>query len=191
MSIRKNIKRLVLATALLVPGLVHAAVALPGFDIQDLSGDTGATVTSTSFAIDATAFAIIFDDSNLDIDIADEIATFTSDSGSYDSLADSGFGYGSFGGTFSIGSLLSGNFSNLEVFGYGNDIDYEFESDLTFTSGSLMGSFTGGRIEGAISGDIVIAKLGEIAVVPVPAAAWLFASGLIGLIGVARRKDNV
>jgi hypothetical protein len=25
-------------------------------------------------------------------------------------------------------------------------------------------------------------------VVPVPAAAWLFGSGLLGLIGVARRK---
>ncbi|MBT8120578.1 MAG: VPLPA-CTERM sorting domain-containing protein, partial [Gammaproteobacteria bacterium] len=29
---------------------------------------------------------------------------------------------------------------------------------------------------------------GNPAVVPVPAAAWLFGSGLIGLIGVARRK---
>ena len=29
---------------------------------------------------------------------------------------------------------------------------------------------------------------GDVSAVPVPAAAWLFASGLIGLIGVARRK---
>jgi hypothetical protein len=28
----------------------------------------------------------------------------------------------------------------------------------------------------------------EVAAVSVPAAAWLFGSGLIGLIGVARRK---
>ena len=29
----------------------------------------------------------------------------------------------------------------------------------------------------------------DTAVVPVPAAAWLFGSGLIGLIGIARRKQ--
>ena len=35
MSIRKNIKRLVLATALLVPGLVHAALPIEGSDTGD------------------------------------------------------------------------------------------------------------------------------------------------------------
>ena len=30
--------------------------------------------------------------------------------------------------------------------------------------------------------------VGEVSAVPVPAAAWLFGSGLIGLVGVARRK---
>jgi hypothetical protein len=31
-------------------------------------------------------------------------------------------------------------------------------------------------------------KLSSASIVPFPAAAWLFGSGLIGLIGVARRK---
>lgn len=31
-------------------------------------------------------------------------------------------------------------------------------------------------------------RTGDVAAVPVPAAAWLFGSGLLGLIGVARRK---
>ena len=31
-------------------------------------------------------------------------------------------------------------------------------------------------------------KSGDVSAVPVPAAVWLFASGLIGLVGVARRK---
>ena len=31
-------------------------------------------------------------------------------------------------------------------------------------------------------------RSGDVAVVPVPAAAWLFGSGLLGLVGVARRK---
>ena len=29
----------------------------------------------------------------------------------------------------------------------------------------------------------------EVSAVPVPAAAWLFGSGLIGLVGLARRKQ--
>ncbi|MCP4042838.1 MAG: VPLPA-CTERM sorting domain-containing protein, partial [Gammaproteobacteria bacterium] len=29
---------------------------------------------------------------------------------------------------------------------------------------------------------------GDVSAVPVPAAVWLFGSGLIGLLGVARRK---
>lgn len=33
------------------------------------------------------------------------------------------------------------------------------------------------------------AKFASIAVVPVPAAAWLFGTGLLGLVAVARRKD--
>jgi hypothetical protein len=35
-----------------------------------------------------------------------------------------------------------------------------------------------------------ITYTGEWAVVPVPAAVWLFGSGLIGLIGIARRKKT-
>ncbi|PCJ83805.1 MAG: hypothetical protein COA54_14955 [Thiotrichaceae bacterium] len=30
---------------------------------------------------------------------------------------------------------------------------------------------------------------GDVSAVPVPAAAWLFGSGLLGLVGVARRKS--
>jgi len=31
-------------------------------------------------------------------------------------------------------------------------------------------------------------RSGDVSAVPVPAAMWLFGSGLLGLIGVARRK---
>lgn len=38
-------------------------------------------------------------------------------------------------------------------------------------------------------GNVTSAKFAGSSVVPVPAAAWLFASGLLGLAGVARRKS--
>jgi len=50
----------------------------------------------------------------------------------------------------------------------------------------MAGSLTSGSIDGIVSGADVVAKLG--AVVPVPAAVWLFGSGLLGLVAVARRK---
>lgn len=185
MSIIRCVSRLVSVAVMMLPGFLNAAVVLPALDIQDMGDDLGATVTTTSFDIDATAFTIITNGAPIDID--DEAFTLTSTSGSYDPTADSGWGYGLFSGTFTVGAgLLSGSFSDLEVFGYGNDTAFDFEADLIFDSGSLKGGFDGGRIEGLIAEDIVEAKLG--AVVPVPAAVWLFGSGLIGLAGIARRK---
>ena len=55
----------------------------------------------------------------------------------------------------------------------------EFSITRTDLSGNLLGSF----ISPTNSGVSAIAT-----VVPIPAAVWLFGSGLIGLIGVARRK---
>jgi len=53
-----------------------------------------------------------------------------------------------------------------------------------FTSGNSQGIYTsleGVRYQGS-------ASLASISAVPVPAAVWLFGSGLIGLAGIARRK---
>jgi hypothetical protein len=110
----------------------------------------------------------------------------TSTSGSFDLGSESG----TFAGDFSVGGgLLTGTFTGLDVTG-NFDGTYDFESaSLTYTSGSLATGLAGGSIVGAsFDGGRVIAKIGEVAVVPVPAAVWLFGSGLLGLVGVARRK---
>jgi hypothetical protein len=41
-------------------------------------------------------------------------------------------------------------------------------------------------------GDLWVLDYSEIVInsVPVPAAAWLFGSGLVGLVGIARRKQT-
>lgn len=68
----------------------------------------------------------------------------------------------------------------------------QVEGELVYTSGSLSAGFntTDGLADGSLllttNGSIVGSKLG--AVVPVPAAVWLFGSGLLGLFGIARRK---
>lgn len=173
-------RRFIMAAVLMLPGLTCASIIYPALDIQDTAGDAGATITGTTFDIDSSVVAIITGTNpttsiNL---IPDEIFTLTS-TGSYDGTT------GLFSGSFTVGSgLLSGTFVDLAVVNLGTSLSYQ--GDLIYTGGSLAGGLAGGRIEGGIIGGGNVAKLG--AVVPVPAAVWLFGSGLLGLFGVAKRK---
>jgi len=112
-------------------------------------------------------------------------------------------------GTLSVtgAETLSASFTNLSITHiFAGTADWN--ADLTYIGGtlaSLLGG-TGGRVEGGFSGlgssfapgaDLLgqnfstsggIAKIGA---VPVPAAVWLFGSGLLGLAGIARRKAAV
>ena len=50
---------------------------------------------------------------------------------------------------------------------------------------------SGGDIFSRDTSNFTYARMTAASVVPIPAAAWLFSSGLLGLIGMARRKDRV
>jgi len=175
MKVKQHIKLIALSAILLIPGVSIADIIKPALDIQDVGGDTGLTFTGTEFNIDSTVFTIVTDGAPIDIDDEDFILTSTG-------------GFGSFSGSFIVGGgLLTGTFTDLTVVeliaGSGN-----FFADVIYTGGSLQGALAGGRIEGGFVGTSVAAKLGEVSVVPVPAAVWLFGSGLLGLVGIARRK---
>lgn len=179
MNLKQRLAMLVLPVAMLISGTSIADVVLPALDIQDIGADAGVSLTGSSFAIDATAFTIVT--TGDPIDISDEIFQLSSTSGFFDGS------FGGFAGTFSVGGLLTGTFDNLTIIGLGGS-DGQFMGAVTYTGGSMQGSLTGGSIVGTFSGSSVMAKLGSVTVVPVPAAAWLFGSGLIGLVAVARRK---
>ncbi len=182
MKIKQHLKLLALSAILLIPGVSNADIIKPALDIQDFAGDSGATLTFMTFDIDSTAFTIVTDGAPIDID--DETFTLTSTGSILGGL-------GMFSGSFTVGGgLLTGTFSDLTVLDFGLDFgtDGTFGGDVLYTGGSLQGLLMGGRIEGAFSTLGVVAKLGEVAVVPVPAAVWLFGSGLLGLVGIARRK---
>ncbi len=72
----------------------------------------------------------------------------------------------------------SGETSGLKVFAI---YDFDNETFLAFLSNAAGGS--------SQVGDGTFTNPGA-AVVPVPAAVWLFGSGLLGLVGVARRKAS-
>lgn len=54
--------------------------------------------------------------------------------------------------------------------------------------GDAWGTFTGNPYYEVWKLDLV--RIGDAAVVPVPAAVWLFGSGLLGMVSVARRKKQ-
>ncbi len=180
------------AASLLFTAAANANIVYPALDIQQMNADTGVASTATGLTMDATAITVINSDGSVLYDFADQNFYLTSDaSGS---------------GTLSIGdsSLLTASFSNLAL------VDLSlvspgfatFDADLTYTGGSMaIANISGGRIEGAFtvtSGVIGLgndftanslsAKVGEVQTVPVPAAVWLFGSGLLGLLGMAKRK---
>lgn len=77
----------------------------------------------------------------------------------------------------------------------GNELPtFQFDLTLTFADAALSAfsgtaKATGGDIGGLYAYDWSFN--GHAPEVPVPAAAWLFGSGLLGLAGVARRRNNI
>jgi hypothetical protein len=79
---------------------------------------------------------------------------------------------------FKIG-VPSGYISGDNISGNATKLGSSFAS-LGFTPGSYVSTLTNGSFTDSITINV--------SAVPIPAAAWLFGSGLLGLIGVARRK---
>lgn len=186
MKLHKPLAALALSLAMLIPGISNAEVILPALDIQFTPGDSGYTIDTTSLTIDATVVGIIDDLNNFN-DITDQAFTLTA-TGLHSIATPPGapfpFISGSFDGTFTVGGgLLTGSFTGMILNGL--ELAPELKGDVIFTGGSMQNG-SSGRLELALSGTSVAGKLG--AVVPVPAAVWLFGSGLIGLVGIARRK---
>ena len=61
-----------------------------------------------------------------------------------------------------------------------NGVSHRDNHSLTVNGNQLILSDTAG---------IDVAEFTRVSAVPVPAAVWLFGSGFLGLVGVARRKN--
>ena len=93
--------------------------------------------------------------------------------------------------TFDIGKSIEFTLiDNLDSDGV--DISLVFVNPLTPTQSTLLNLdfFTGSKwaLGGTGTNHVFISGGISPVVVPVPAAVWLFGSGLLGLIGIARRK---
>jgi len=177
---------------------VSADVIKPQLDIQTLMGDGGISSDGFTLGMDATAIAIITDGAPIDITDVD-----FSLKAQFDSF-DGGIAYNFKSGSLTVGSLLTADFSSLVLRDLGELGEVaepfigQFEADLSFTGGSLMGNLSGGRIVGIFSSanpidyssnftaTTIIAKVGPI--VPIPGVIWLLGSGLIAYVGIRKRK---
>jgi len=72
------------------------------------------------------------------------------------------------------------SFADLEMYGDSGDQSQTLPTTLAFSVFMEQGDVIGMFAEG---------EAAAVSAVPVPAAAWLFGSGLLGLAGVARRKS--
>jgi hypothetical protein len=105
--------------------------------------------------------------------------------------------YNELGGTGGTSILASGNsnvslFSNITTSGgqhwSGTEVSLGSGSAWAF---GIEGTGGAGQQVRAIKGNhfsVLLVRDGDVGVVPIPAAIWLFGSGLIGLIGIAKRK---
>jgi len=180
--------------ALLGTAQTNATTTFPALEI--LAGTV--TGTSSGVAMDGTAPFVLSDPStilpgyNFSPDL---VFSLTSD--------DTGAGFLSVTGS----DDLSAGFSNLSIIHTFGGIA-QVTADLNITGGSLAGVLGGtiGRLEGSLVNvgtftpgqsllglDFSTASPNstlKLSAVPVPAAVWLFGSGLLGLVGIARRKTR-
>ncbi|MFC1773566.1 hypothetical protein ACFL3A_09470 [Pseudomonadota bacterium] len=194
----------------LVPSLAQAApLNLTLNDVPDILAQfIDVTYNAASDAFVASGFALEIDD---DGSVPpEEILNGTFDlSATIDATGTLIGGSLTIGGTvptlgFTSGTLFTGT---LTAFGFPNVGSDPFEFLLDVTGGdaaSLYGSGPAGVILSGtgFGGDFVSdfsnlstgpgtgIAVANVGTVPIPAALWLFGSGLLGLIGLARRRDR-
>jgi len=152
-----------------------------------LQFETAALLTSTGTMTNVSAEILsysVFDGINTlteadsEIDVLVNIDTTTGQPTEWAIFATNEFGK-------SVGDIV--NRMNTIYYDFSGGSDGALEAECIFmpvVGGECMGLINGG------SADVYNppGSSGTWSVVPIPAAVWLFGSGLIGLIGVARRK---
>ena len=196
----------------LVPSLAQAApLNLTLNDVPDIvSQFIDVTYNATLDELTASGFALELDDDGSVP--AEAIAGGTFDlSATIDATGSLSGGSLSIGGTvaslgFNSGTLLTGT---LTAFGFPDAGGDPFEFLFDVTGGDAAALYGGGSVPAGVilsgtgfggnftsdfdnlsSGTGTGIAVANVGTVPVPAALWLFGSGLLGLTGLARRRDR-
>ncbi len=87
--------------------------------------------------------------------------------------------------------LLFSNIQTNNLYYWSRTISSSYTPPFTGASGVVVFNFETGSMRADDDGQFYYSWAvhdGDIGAVPIPAAAWLFSSGLLGLVGMARRK---
>ncbi len=126
------------------------------------------------------------------VDVNPVMVLFWENSGNYYPVASTN--PDTFGTIFSFTPWASGNYflAITADFNQGVDAFGNFSSDWSFqTSENILGtSWAGWNGQSFTSFDYSVTTIGVTNPVPVPAAVWLFGSGLLGLLGVVRKRSR-
>jgi len=163
--------------------------SVPGFggiDISSIGPSSSASVVDTGDLIDASAvttagFALsrferavdyeaVFGSGVLSLSVDVVVQGEVQGAGS-EADATILFGHGS-------ATAWTGSLASIELRGDSGDRTESLPTTLSFsvpmTQGDVVATFTEGEI--------------DVSAIPIPAAVWLFGSGLLGLVGIARRR---
>lgn len=89
-----------------------------------------------------------------------------------------------------LGVLVSGSLVGSQWAAFGGAVYYETWRVRLLSSASATSGFSVDTIPGTAGGNFAQYVGVQNPAVPVPAAVWLFGSGLLGLVGIARRKKS-
>lgn len=172
-----------------------STVSLDNFTIELINGNNSLsyrTINLSSFSIDANAFFVVCGDASK---VANCDYSFTTTSSWMQNGAPDGVGLyenGSLLDSLSYEGVLFPLTEGDQLLVIDNAIDVFSISRIANgidTNNNAddfqLGCITPGTINIAGTGDCSYANVNA---VPVPAAAWLFSSGLLGLVGIARKK---
>lgn len=173
-----------------------SAVPLDNYSIELINGSTALsyrTINLSGFNISANGFFVMCGDAS---QVANCDYSFTTTSGWFQNGAPDAIGlyensnlldslsYEGILLPFTEGEVITISDNNSDIVSIGRSVD-----GMDINNNMLdfeLGCITPGSANIAGSGDCSTTSVNP---VPVPAAAWLFGSGLIGLVGLARRKD--
>lgn len=97
--------------------------------------------------------------------------------------------YDTLGNVANGGLTNTAEFENLQAYYYATDTEYVNNSSQAWAFAFHSGDqYNRAKISNLYSFAVLDGDVGASIATPVPAAIWLFGSGLIGLIGLARRK---
>lgn len=194
--------RIAAGALLLAAGSAQAAVFNPGFELGNFVGGDDVVKSGNTLTLKAAVTDYINQDGFNPITTT-TVLTVLADASAPFKTVDPGIEWQFGAGTFDVDqggtTLLEGTFSSLLLTTNGN-----FSAALTYTGGTLQGSFTGGDLVGSVfdsgfapsqllSADltqdftmegVTSSKLGP---VPVPPALVLFLPALGGLLAFRRR----